>query len=280
MKTVLRILTLAILLTSSLFANIIDDNVLNFEKERILQNQNVDIKKLSINTKKELPIKGWYGYIIDVEVKVKDKLINAKDILFSDGRYISLDLFDSTSGKSLKDLVTPSLTSKYYSKSKLIAGNHNAKNKIVLFSDPLCPFCIDYVPEVIKHVNKNKESIALYYYHFPLIRIHPAADALSRLMELGKEQNIKNIELNVYETNWDKYFDSKETNNKKIIDGFNKVFKTSFTEESIQSIEIIDSMENDMEMGEEVMVQGTPTIFVNGEKDTMRTKYLKLGKNK
>ena len=35
------------------------------------------------------------------------------------------------------------------------------KDKIVIFSDPLCPFCKDYVPEVIKHVNK-KVILLLY----------------------------------------------------------------------------------------------------------------------
>ncbi len=280
MKTASKVLTLAVLLTTSLFASVSDDNVLKFEKDRISQNPNVKVENLSINTKKELPIKGWYGYIIDVEATVENKTVNAKDIVFSDGRYISLDLIDSKNGKSLKDLVTPSLTAKYYDKAKLIAGNHNAKDKIVIFSDPLCPFCMDYVPEVINHVNKNKDSIALYYYHFPLLRLHPAAGPLSKLMELGKEKGIKDIELKVYKTDWDEYFGSKETDNKKIVAGFNKVFKTSFTEDNISSIDILDSMENDMKMGEDVMVQGTPTIFVNGEKDTMRTKYEKLGKNK
>ena len=99
-------------------------------------------------------------------------------------------------------------------------------------------------------------------------------------MELGKEKGIKDIELKVYEADWDEHFDSKESDNKKILLGFNKVFKTSFTEDDISSIDLLDSMENDMKMGEEVMVQGTPTIFVNGEKDTMRTKYGKIGKNK
>ncbi|KAB7887531.1 DsbA family protein [Poseidonibacter ostreae] len=280
MKTTSKVLTLAVLLTTSLFANVSDDNVLKFEKKRISQNPNVEVENISINTKKELPVKGWYGYIIDVEAKIEDKIVNAKDIIFSDGRYISLDLLDSTNGKSLKDLVTPEVTSKYYDKAKLIAGNHNAKDKIVIFSDPLCPFCMDYVPEVIKHVNKNKDSIALYYYHFPLLRLHPAADPLSKLMELGKEKGIKDIELKVYETDWDEYFTSKESDVKKVITGFNKVFKTSFTQNDIESIELIDAIENDMALGEEVMVQGTPTIFVNGEKDTMRTKYEKLGKNK
>ena len=280
MKKASKVLTLAVLLTSSLFANVSDDNVIKFEKKRIAQNPNVEIKNISINMKKELPVKGWYGYVLDVEAKVEDKIINAKDIVFSDGRYISLDLLDSTNGNSLKDLLTPSLTSKYYDKTKLIAGNHNAKDKIVVFSDPLCPFCMDYIPDIIKYVNKNKDSIALYYYHFPLLRLHPAAGPLSKLMELAKEKGIKNIELKVYEADWDEYFASKETDVKKIINGFNKEFKTTFTEDDLTSIDLIDSMEKDIKMGEDVMVQGTPTIFVNGEKDTMRDKYKKLGTSK
>jgi len=206
MKKVSKVLTLAVLLTSSLFASVSDDNVIKFEKKRIAQNPNVEIEKISINMKKELPLDGWFGYILDVEAKVDNKTINAKDIVFSDGRYISLDLLDAKNGKSLKDLVTPDLSAKYYDKSKLIAGNDKSKDKIVVFSDPLCPFCMDYIPDIIKHVNKNKDSIALYYYHFPLLRLHPASGPLSKLMELGKEKGIKDIELKVYETNWDEYF--------------------------------------------------------------------------
>ena len=56
-------------------------------------------------------------------------------------------------GKSLKDLLTPNLTEKYHDDAKLIAGNQNAKDKL-FFSDPLCPFCRDYVPDVIKYVKK------------------------------------------------------------------------------------------------------------------------------
>ena len=118
MKSASKVLTLAVFLTTSLFASVSDDNVLKFEKERISQNPNVKLENVSINTKKELPVKGWYGYIIDVEATVENKTVNAKDIVFSDGRYISLDLIDSKNGKSLKDLVTPSLTTKYYNKAK------------------------------------------------------------------------------------------------------------------------------------------------------------------
>ena len=272
-----KILTLSIFLSASLFAS--DDVVVEFEKKRVAQNPNVKVNSITVNTKKELPVSGWNGYILDVNANVQGKDINAKDIIFSDGKYISLDLIDAQTGKSLKDFVTPNLTAKYYDKSKLIAGNHNAKDKIVIFSDPLCPFCMDYVPDVINYVNKNKDKIALYYYHFPLISIHPAAVPLSKLIEVAKHKGIKDIELKVYKTNWEQYFDAKSVDEKKILEAFNKEFKTNIKLEEITANEINENLKKDISMGEDVMVQGTPTVFVNGEKDSSRQKYETLGKN-
>lgn len=275
MNKVSKLLTLSTLLATALVAN--DKNVIEFEKNRISQNPNVKVEEITINTKKELPISGWNGYILDVKAKVGKKDVNAKDIVFSDGRYIALDLIDSKNGKSLKDLVTPNLTSKYYDKSKLIAGNHNAKDKIVVFSDPLCPFCMDYIPDVINHVNKNADSIALYYYHFPLLRLHPAAGPLSKIMDVAKHKGMKDVELKTYKADWDKYFTSKTTDEKKILEAFNSEFKTDIKLSEIQDKKVQDLIKNDMKMGEDVMVQGTPTIFVNGVKDTMKVKFLELG---
>ncbi len=273
-----KILSISILLSSALYATSSDENVINFEQKRISQNPNVKIKNIKISTKKELPLKGWNGYILDVEATVQGKDINAKDILFSDGKYISLELIDSETGKSLKDLVTPNLTDNYHDKSKLIAGNHNAKDKIVIFSDPLCPFCKDYVPDVIKYVNKNSNNIALYYYHFPLMALHPAAAPLSKLIEIAKEKGIKDVEVKVYETDWEKYFDVKSVDETKILEAFNKEFNTSIKLEEISSSTINAVLEKDISMGEEVMVSGTPTIFVNKVKDSTKLKYETLGK--
>jgi thiol:disulfide interchange protein DsbC len=271
-----KILSISILIASSLYASN-DESIVDFEKKRISQNPNVEVKSIKINTKKELPLNGWYGYILDVEANVQGKSINAKDILFSDGKYISLELIDSETGKSLKDLVTPNLTDNFHDKSKLIAGNHNAKDKIVIFSDPLCPFCKDYVPDVIKYVNKNKDSIALYYYNFPL-SIHPAATPLSKLIEVAKHKGIKDAELKAYEIDWEPYFDVKTTDEKKILEAFNKEFKTNIKVEEISTNEIKALIEKDITMGEEVMVAGTPTIFVNKVKDSTKLKYETLGK--
>ncbi len=59
--------------------------------------------------------------------------------------------------------MVPNITDKYYQKTKLVAGSEKAKDKIVIFSDPLCPLCPHYVPQVIEFVNKNPDNIALYY---------------------------------------------------------------------------------------------------------------------
>ena len=270
-----KILSISILLAASLYAD--DNTIVEFEKKRISQNPNVQIKDAKINTKKELPLAGWYGYILDVEANVQGKTINAKDILFSDGKYITLDLFDATNGKSLKDFVTPNLSDKYHDDAKLIAGNKNAKDKIVIFSDPLCPFCRDYVPDVIKYVKKNSDNIALYYYNFPL-QIHPAATPLSKLIEIAKHKGVKDAELKAYETNWEPYFDEKTTDEKKILEAFNKEFKTSIKIEELSSKDVSAVIEKDLAMGDEVMVAGTPTIFINKVKDSSKQKYETLGK--
>ncbi|WP_151948906.1 DsbA family protein [Aliarcobacter butzleri] len=271
-----KILSLSVILSASLFAN--DSTVVDFEKKRVAQNPNVKVKDVKVNTKKDLPLAGWNGYILDVEAIVQEKSLKVKDILFSNGDYIALDLIDAKTGKSLKDLVTPNLTSNYYDKTKLIAGNHNAKDKIVVFSDPLCPFCMEYIPEVINYVNKNSDSIALYYYAFPLVQIHPASEALSKIIEAAKNKGIKNIELKAYETDWEAYFSPKENDEKKILEAFNKELKTNIKLEEIASKDINEKLSKDMSMGEDVMVTGTPTIFVNGAKDTTRELYKTLGK--
>lgn len=272
-----KIVSMSILLSGALYAASNEQNIVDFEKKRISQNPNVQVKDIKIETKKELPLAGWNGYILNVQADVQGKSINAKDILFSDGKYIALELIDSETGKSLKDLVTPNLTEKYYDKSKLIAGNHNAKDKIVIFSDPLCPFCKDYVPDVIKYVNKNSDTIALYYYNFPLM-IHPAATPLSKLAEIAKNKGIKDAELKTYETNWEPYFDEKTTDEKKILEAFNKEFKTSIKQEELSDKNLDSLIKKDISMGDDVMVQGTPTIFINGVKDASKQKFETLGK--
>jgi thiol:disulfide interchange protein DsbC len=55
----------------------------------------------------------------------------------------------------------------------LILGRKNAKHKIIVFSDPDCPFCAKLHHEMNKVV-KERQDIAFYIKMFPL-KIHPGA---------------------------------------------------------------------------------------------------------
>lgn len=252
--------------------------VLDYEKKRVSQNPNVKVKDIKINTKKELALAGWTGYILDIDAVVQGKEIKAKDFLFTNGTHIAPELIDMKTMQSLKDSLFPNLTEKYYNKSNFIAGNEKAKNKIVLFSDPLCPFCMDYIPTVIAEVNKNKENIALYYYAFPLTQIHPASLPLSKIIEVAHNKGVADIITKAYTADWSKYFDEKDTDEAKILEAFNKEFGTDIKIEELNKKELNDKIAKDISMGDDVMVSGTPTIYVNGVKESPKFNFDTLGK--
>lgn len=257
---------LSTLIAGSLFAN--DDIVLDFEKKRMAQNPNVKIKSIKLNSKKELDeVNSWSGYIFDIEAIIQGKDIKAKDILFSDGKVVAPDLIDAKTGKSLKDSVTPAMTEKYYDKTRLIAGNHDAKDKVVVFSDPLCPFCQDYIPDIISKVEANSKNIALYYYAFPLTQIHPASLPLSKLIDIAVEKGVKDATIKAYKTDWEEHFDPKSEDSAKILEAFNKVLGTDIKIADLNKKEINAKLEKDIQMGDDLMVSGTPTLYVNGKKE-------------
>jgi len=279
MQKLVKLIIVSIFLSSGiLYAQTMDEKILAFEKNRFSKNTRLQIKSISTFSKKKLSYGKWYGFIVDVKAIVAGQEVKGKDVIFSDGNIVVPELFDINNRTSFRNEINPKLSAKYYDKLKLIAGTALAKDKIVVFSDPLCPFCIEFVPDLIKYVKKNNKSIALYYYHFPLSSIHPASIVLAKLMILAKEKEIKDVELKVYKIDWSKYFSEKETDEKVIIDAFNKEFKTLFTQAQVDKKTVIDEIKSDITMGENVLVEGTPSIFINGTKDQSRLKYKTLGK--
>jgi protein-disulfide isomerase len=221
-----------------------------------------------------LSTKGWYGYVIKIKVDVQDRgIVSVNDMLFTDGDIITRELINMKTGKSLKELLLPKATKAYYTKDHLIAGDENAKNKVVIFSDPLCPACKQSLPSIINKVKINSKDIALYYYHFPLLSIHPAADTVSKAMMIAKQNGVEDIEAKVYTTDFSQYFNVRETDAKVVLDGFNKIFKTKITLDEINNAAVKNQILMDIKMGEDIMVQATPTIFVNGINDSDRSLF-------
>lgn len=273
-------LLITILALSSLsFAT--DAQVISFLKKGIGSNPNIVSLDISVVDKIELSKpKGWEAYIIQLngEAKMgeKTKPISQRSIYFVGDGAITAELYDLATGQKLNSSISPKFKEKYYDSEHLLFGNADAQHKVVIFSDPLCPFCRTFVPEAVNYMKKYPETFAIYYYHFPLRSLHPAAVPLVQAAYAAEAQGEKNVVMNLYKVS----VDGREPNQQKILDAFNKVQNTKITLEDIASSTIALHIQHDMDVAQEHLVNGTPTVFFDGEKDASKLKFktVKVGK--
>ncbi len=263
--------------TTTTKGDITKEDIVAFEKKRISLGTSLDVRNISLFLEQKLQIDGWTAYVLSLELKQDENEFETKDILFSDGKVIATELFDHKTSRSFKDSIEVTVPKELYKDDHLIAGNKDAKHKVVLFSDPLCPFCIEYVPEIITYAKNNPKLISLYYYHFPLTNIHPASITLAQAMIKLKEENkIKDLETKTYQAKFENSFDPRETDPQKIIEAFNKAVGSNLTTKDIDTKEIQDEIKKDMQIASDALVSGTPTIFIDGKLDKTRDLYKKL----
>jgi protein-disulfide isomerase len=270
---ILKILTTSAVISSLSFGLTQTEKLLlKFEKNRISKNKNITLKELELD--KTLPISqldGWNAYVFKIKVDLDGKSLDTSDILLSNGTVIAKDLYNIKTKRAIKDDIHPPVKNSYYDKNNLIAGTHEAKNKIIVFSDPHCPFCRDLIPEVIDFVKSKSKNIALYYYHFPL-PFHPLAETIVKASIVAKHKGIKDA---VYKSYTEK-LTRKKISKEEALAEFNKKLNTNVTLRDLEKSYVKKEFEKDMQVVNEMMVQGTPTLFVNGVKDVTRSEYLKL----
>lgn len=273
------LLTIVALSSSTLANEAMDTKVRAFLQKAIASNEGYKLDHISILKKEPLSTpKGWHVYFMRLDltlVKQENKKVSVNDILFTDGQTISKDLLDINNGKSLKQGLSLDLDAKAYTKEHLLAGSMDAPHKLVIFSDPLCPFCMDFVPEVIVDVQKHPKTFALFYYHLPL-SIHPAAPGLIRTMLVAQEKGMKDVVKRVY----DEVFDLKKADDMAILKAFNEAFKTTITPAEITQPHIIKRLKADQEFASNLMINSTPTLYVNGKKAEDKRSYRNLIKEK
>lgn len=270
----LKLLMMISLLGLNSLAKSIEDRVKSFEKHRLNANPNVQLKALDLKFKKKLQ-DGWTGYLFNLSLNYQGRDVQTSDILFSNGNLVTSELLN-LKGIDQKRLMHPDLDFRYYDDSRLIAGNKNAKHKLVIFSDPLCPNCTATVPKLIEDTNANSDQLALYYVSLPLDRLHPTARTLIKASYIASEQGMKNMKYKLYTANFEKYFDPNTMrDNKKALDTFNKLFGTNISMAQVNNPKLDKKLETDIKLANEAYIQGTPTLFLDGEVDLTRVKYKK-----
>jgi protein-disulfide isomerase len=275
--TIIALLSNLALYAASNPSETMDQNVLKFLKQAIAPNENYTFDKVVILKKEPLSeISGWMVYFVRIDLhlsKQQGQNVSVNDIIFTNGTLMSKDFNALSNGRSIKGRFSLDMDPKAYNKEHLLAGNFDAPHKIVVFSDPLCPFCMDFVPEVLADVLKHPETFALFYYHFPLT-IHPASATLVKAMLLAEEKGDKMIAQKVYKA----YLDIEEKDEQKILDIFNNTFQKNFTLEEINKPSIVKRVAEDMALASALMVNGTPTIYFDGKKDDTKHAYKALMK--
>jgi protein-disulfide isomerase len=272
----LKLLITTLILNSFVYAQSASDKVAEFLQDKFSENPR--FSSLDVKVSEEIPlkdVKGWNAYIVDVDAILKSspkKPVKQRMIWFSDGNVITKDLVDMYTGASLIESVKPKFQKSYYKKENLIYGNVDAKHKIALFSDPLCPFCKRFVPNAIKEMKKYPKKFAIYYYHFPLNRIHPASVTLVKAAVAAKLKGYKNIVLNLYNVR----VSPRQRDKQKILEAFNKAEGTHLTLKDLNNPAVEKQIKEDFNVANALMVNGTPTLYFDSEIDKTKKKYLKV----
>ncbi|WP_241855420.1 thioredoxin domain-containing protein [Sulfurimonas xiamenensis] len=268
----LKLLAIILIVSSFLKADDLNQKVEQFLEDNFDTNPNIESIKVNIKEKIEIEgFKDWSAFVVGLDaVLKKDKRHVVQNMIwYSNGEVVTKELYDLKSGKNMSDLISMPFKDEYYKKENLIYGNENAKHKVAIFSDPLCPFCRQFVPEVINYMKKEPDKFAVYYYHFPLERIHPAAVELVKAAIALELQGRKDVILNLYKVE----INPKERSNEKILAAFNKVMKSNINMADLISKEVSDQLKSDLKIVSELMVNGTPTMFFDGKIDKTKNRY-------
>ncbi len=254
--------------------------LLEYVKRAISVNKNYKLKGIRIRQAKDVKdLPGWEVYFLDIDLELlqqKGKKITVHDKIFSNGKYIVRDFINIVNRSSLKDKLVPDMDPSFYRKDHLIYGKASAPNKIVVFSDPICPFCQGYLPKLLKAAKENPDKIALYYYHFPLIMLHKEAPTVIKAAMAAEKKGMKDVMQKVY----DAKFNIDTSDEKKILSVFNKKMGTHITSKDIHAKDIEARYDFDKQYADKMMISGTPTVYFNGKKDFSRKKYLDVIKKK
>jgi protein-disulfide isomerase len=247
-------------------------DIIKFVKRSIIRNPRVKIKKIDIvESRVDKRIPDWTVLFTTMNINFQGKDINAPLVLFANDHLMTTELYDYKTKTEYSKELKPTLPKDIYNEKHLLMGHKDAKHKIVVFSDPQCPFCQDVMPDIFKAVKEHPDTFALYYYHLPLKRLHPVSDTLTKVMHVAQNQGKIDMATKMY----DLKINIRETDEDKILKEIEKQFGYKLTKEQINKKEVKDALKADEDMAARMMISGTPTVYLDGKWDKLRDGYEK-----
>ncbi len=275
MSLMSKLLTSTLIASTVLSANTVPDNktLLKYVKRNIVKNPQVKLDGVTIiekKTHKDLP--GWTILLTTMDLTFQKKKIHAPEMMFIKDGLITGHLVNQKTGNDYRNEIKPTVPQSLYDSKHLLFGNKDAAHKILIFSDPQCPFCQEVVPDIFKAAKKYPDKLAVYYYHLPLLRIHPVSGILTKVMHIAQEQG----KLDVVEKMYSLKINPQETDMKKVLAAVKKHTGFSVTPAQVDAKAVKKALQADELAASKLMVSGTPTVYIDGEWDKMRNGYKKL----
>lgn len=217
---------------------------------------------------------GWEVYFLSLTMNINTEQgyqeRKVPQVVFTKGNKISFSLKDEDD-QGYENLLKPKVPKEAYDDAHFLVGSKKAPHKILVISDPFCPFCQELIPEMIEMVQDNPKVFGLYYYHLPLLRIHPASDVTTRAMHIFHQRgDVRNLKL-LYHL----LIDPRQTDERVILKAIKDKTGVTFTQKQIHARDIQKALDFDLDMKERLMVTGTPTIFIDDVWDPTRFRYKK-----
>lgn len=218
---------------------------------------------------------GWEMVQFSFDVVADGKKTPVNDVLYTYGEFIAPDIINAKMQVSAKELFLKQPDQTFYIKENILAGNANAKNSVLVFSDPLCPNCKDVLLDLLKVANKTPDKLSVYLYHFPLTKIHPSSPALIKAMIFLKTKGY-NVAPLVYSYNFKNIADEKkalgELNTLLRVNGIN----VQVGQKDIKRPEIVRKYNFEQTKAKELSISFTPSIYTNGKHDHAQKQYRQI----
>jgi len=272
MSLMSKLLMSTVVATVALSANAQPENkdLVNYIKKSVVKNPQVKINGVTViesTTHKDLP--GWNILLTTMDLEYQKKDIHAPETMFVKDGLITGHLVNLKTGDDYRDTIKPSVPETLYNDAHLLFGNKDAAHKVLIFSDPQCPFCQQTVPGIFTAAKENPTKLAIYYYHLPLMRIHPVSGILTRIMHIAQQEG----KLDVVEKMYSLKISPKEIDMTKVLAAVQKHSGYSVSAEKVNAKDVTTAIKADETTAGRMMVSGTPTIYIDGVWDKSRTKY-------
>lgn len=174
------------------------------------------------------------------------------------------------SNPNVSPTLNPVSQEELYSETNYILGDPNSRVTIVEFLDYNCPFCKSISPALKTLENNNKGKLRIIVKHLPLTQLEGhefsmlAAQSVQAAGKMGKFEEMHYSLLEMNPINRDSIIGRAESL------GLNKDEFVKY----MDSEEIRNEVNKDMQMAQNLKVQGTPTIFLNGIRLDLQKKDL------